>query len=446
MMQRLPEVARGELSVGLPLCDASADMLLRVLVSADRAAAQRAALEALRVDPALALWAICRADAVAPVTLEELSELLSLRLAEWLVWPAARADEHLQQTPFDPVRCADLAEASAAAAQSGSNDLQGLLHNADQWLAMAVGRPLTADELTAAIPAWLASHDSGVAGTSHDSGALPQAPTAARRHWQAVSPTADLLPEIAHRMARLSALEQRFDRMLEAEKLHALYKLAAGAGHEINNPLGSIAGRAQLLLRDEADPERRRTLAKINAQAFRAHEMIADMMLFARPPEPVRTEVDLAQVARDVLSELRESAAERNIELALAVDSDDAGAGSVVAQADAGQMLVALRAICINALDAIGGNGHVQVTVRRVDQTASPPQPAAQIVVRDDGPGITPDVRRHLFDPFFSGREAGRGLGFGLSKCWRIVTNHGGRIDVESTPGQGAQFTITLPV
>jgi hypothetical protein len=66
-------------------------------------------------------------------------------------------------------------------------------------------------------------------------------------------------------------------------------------------------------------------------------------------------------------------------------------------------------------------------------------------MVADNGPGIGPDVRRHLFDPFYSGREAGRGLGFGLPKCWRIARSHGGRIDVESTPGRGATFVVTLP-
>jgi signal transduction histidine kinase len=67
------------------------------------------------------------------------------------------------------------------------------------------------------------------------------------------------------------------------------------------------------------------------------------------------------------------------------------------------------------------------------------------IRVSDDGPGITPDERRRIFDPFFSARQAGRGLGMGLPKCWRIVTNHGGRIGVESERGRGAVFTIALP-
>ena len=244
-------------------------------------------------------------------------------------------------------------------------------------------------------------------------------------------------------LRRLDELENRFDQLLEQEKLQAMYKLAAGAGHEINNPLGSIAGWAQLLLRDETDPERRRTLAKINSQAFRAHEMIADMMLFARPPEPVKTEIDLGPLVDNVLLGLGEDAQQRGTRLVRLP-----GELSVMIRADAVQLKVALRAICVNALEAVGAGGNIDVMVRRTAMAvgdADSSGDGAEIVIRDDGPGIPPQVRRHLFDPFYSGREAGRGLGFGLSKCWRIVTNHGGRIDVDSETGHGARFTITLP-
>jgi signal transduction histidine kinase len=246
--------------------------------------------------------------------------------------------------------------------------------------------------------------------------------------------------EVAQRLRRLDDLEARFDALLEQEKLQAMYKLAAGAGHEINNPLGSIAGWAQLLLRDETDPERRRTLARINAQAFRAHEMIADMMLFARPPEPSKHPLDLVPLVDEVLTGLKDEAQQRGTQMGRIP-----GETSLFIRADAVQLRAALRAICVNALEAVGVGGHVEVSVGAAAASLAPDVPAAEIIVRDDGPGIAPQVRRHLFDPFYSGREAGRGLGFGLSKCWRIVTNHGGRIDVESETGRGAQFTITLP-
>ena len=75
------------------------------------------------------------------------------------------------------------------------------------------------------------------------------------------------------------------------------------------------------------------------------------------------------------------------------------------------------------------------------------PGPTARevkIIIRDDGPGLKPEERRHVFDPFYSARQAGRGIGLGLCKAWRIITNHGGRIEVSSQPDRGAAFIVTL--
>ncbi len=238
---------------------------------------------------------------------------------------------------------------------------------------------------------------------------------------------------IAARLARLEELETRFQELLEAEKLEAMAEFAAGAGHEINNPLTVIAGRAQLFLRDETHPERRRDLALINAQAMRVYEMIADMMLFARPPRPEKQSLDLVALVDQVVTDLRPRAALQGTVICRSGDET-----SLVVDADPIQLNVALRAICQNALDALGSGDHVEIAV-------ADSQSEATIAIRDDGPGIRPDERRHIFDPFYSARQAGRGLGLGLSKAWRIVTNHGGRIDVASQPGRGAVFTIVLP-
>ncbi|HUY36269.1 MAG TPA: ATP-binding protein [Pirellulales bacterium] len=233
-------------------------------------------------------------------------------------------------------------------------------------------------------------------------------------------------------------LETDFQRQLEIEKLEALAEFAAGAGHEINNPLAVIAGRAQLLLRGERDPERRRELAVINGQAMRIHEMIADLMLYARPPQPQVASCDLAALVSSLVVEIRPRAIERSIELSL-----DVPGVPLVIPADATQLGVALKAMVENALAVLGPGGTIDVRVRWAGDDGRGSE--AEVVVRDNGPGISPEVRRHLFDPFFSGRGAGRGLGMGLAKCWRIVTNHRGRIDVESAPGLGAAFTVRLP-
>jgi signal transduction histidine kinase len=245
---------------------------------------------------------------------------------------------------------------------------------------------------------------------------------------------ADLIPQMDRLLARLSALEQDFAGQLQREKLAAMQALAYGASHEINNPLANIAARAQSLLVDEKDPQRRRSLATINAQAFRAHEMIADLMLFAKPPAPVKKAVDLVSLADQVLRELADDAREQGTELA----RQEGGAGAFIVQADEMQLGVALRALCVNALEAVRRGGRIFVSV---DQAGG----AAQIRVSNSGPGLSEEARRHLFDPFYSGREAGRGLGLGLSKVWRIMELHGGQIVVESRDGEGTTFTLVFP-
>jgi hypothetical protein len=240
--------------------------------------------------------------------------------------------------------------------------------------------------------------------------------------------------------ARLAAYERKledFDRRLEREKLESLKELAYGASHEINNPLANIAARAQTLLADEADPERARKLSAIHRQSLRAHEMISDLMLFARPPKLVRKPLDPRPLVQRIVSEQRQLASENNVEIRCEV-----GVEPLEVLADETQLGVAIQAVLKNALEALPPGGHVWIATRKSTTQAGP---SAEITVRDDGPGISDAVRKHLFDPFFSGREAGRGLGFGLSKCWRIVTDHGGQVTVNRSGLGGAEFCILLP-
>lgn len=257
-----------------------------------------------------------------------------------------------------------------------------------------------------------------------------------------------------------------FANRLEAEKLAALAEFAAGAGHEINNPLAVISGRAQLLLARETDPERRRELATIHRQALRVREMISDLMHFARPAQPRFALVGVRELIAQVVERLALRAADAQLRIGVTLPDD-----VLTVWADRTQLSVALSAVIENALDALA---HVAIFPNGAKGTPisasaeSPPaaagertpeirvsaairqemgQPSAvAITVADDGPGFDASVRRHLFDPYFSGRAAGRGIGMGLSKCWRIVTLHGGRIEVASVAGAGATFTLVLPV
>jgi signal transduction histidine kinase len=339
---------------------------------------------------------------------------------------------------------------SGADAAASEGCLAALLHNADDWLQQAAAN--SSSPAASLLPAWLAGGDHSptvakVAGVIRSREASNEAtppeldlPTCRNRAEQAreawLAPGSwpeEQLTTLATKLTRLAQLETDFSKTLEREKLHSMAELAAGAGHEINNPLAVIAGRAQLFLHEEKDPERRRGLALINAQAMRVYEMIADLRLYARPPEPERQELDLVRHVDRLLEELGPRAAEQETALRRTGHS-----GPLSVTVDPAQWAVALKALVTNALEALGGGGHIAIELSRQ-------QDATCVRVIDDGPGIAANDLPHIFDPFFSARQAGRGLGMGLSKCWRIVTNHGGHIDVESQPGHGATFTIRLP-
>ena len=236
-------------------------------------------------------------------------------------------------------------------------------------------------------------------------------------------------------------LERDFQQRLEVDKLQAMRELAYGASHEINNPLANISSRAQLLLRGERDPERRRSLSTINSQAFRAHEMLADLMLFAKPPAIMRQSLDLAVLVEQVVAQL-ESESASGIVCRVLIDERP-----FAAEGDAVQLAVALRSMGQNALEAMELTGSLQYRLSRVQPLpgADTSTSWAEIEIQDTGPGLNDHERRHLFDPFFCGREAGRGLGLGLSKAWRILQLHGGQILVPSQPERGARLVVRLP-
>ncbi|MEZ6092699.1 MAG: HAMP domain-containing sensor histidine kinase [Pirellulaceae bacterium] len=225
-----------------------------------------------------------------------------------------------------------------------------------------------------------------------------------------------------------------FRNLLHLEKMKSLRLLAYGASHEINNPLANIAMRAETLARREEAPDRKKKLEIIRQQAMRAHHMISDLMLFANPPKIQREVFDLPPLFEMLGAEYANELATRSIEFE--TRNDVIG---MRLNADPKQLGEAIRALIDNSIESIGKEGAIVLRCS-VDSANN-----ALISVSDTGQGISDEILPSIFDPFFSGREAGRGLGFGLSKAWRIAREHGGDLRcINSQPGQTA-FLLSLP-
>lgn len=241
-------------------------------------------------------------------------------------------------------------------------------------------------------------------------------------------------------LSRIELLLMRFawEDDVEREKLASLKRLAYGASHEINNPLANIATRAQTLLRDETSPQRRQSLETINAQAFRAFDMLANLMHYAAPPMAAVQVVDLVALAKRCC---------RDVQSHWLGHFEPEWCGDVEpleVEIDPTQVSAIIQALLRNAWEACGPQGKVRLAVERC---TSDSQDEAWVAIRvfDNGPSVTADKLRIMCDPFYSGREAGRGLGFGLAKSLRIVEAHGGRLAFEPQSPQGLLVTAYLP-
>ena len=216
--------------------------------------------------------------------------------------------------------------------------------------------------------------------------------------------------------------------------LEALAEFAAGAGHELNNPLAVIVGRAQLLLAREDDPEATRSLRAIITQAQRAARILRDLMYVARPPEPRPRPCQPEEVVRACLRDLQGEADARGVRIV--AESREPG---LRVWADPDPLRQVADILTRNALEASPGGGLVQFT-------AGGDARMLRWTVHDTGRGIGANEGSHLFDPFYCGRQAGRGLGLGLPRAARIVAQAGGELKWQSVPGQGTTFHVTLPV
>jgi signal transduction histidine kinase len=238
---------------------------------------------------------------------------------------------------------------------------------------------------------------------------------------------------------RIAAQKMAESRLVQAAKLAAVGEMAAGIAHELNNPLTTIAGFTELALEEiPAEQPVYHDLQLVLRETKRARNVVRRLLDFARQTESVRTRSDINEIVADVLSLTNHLLRTGGITV-----YPDYAEHLPWVSVDRNQIKQVLLNLIHNAMHAMpaGGNLYLSTAFQRNDQ-----RDGVTIMIRDTGVGIAPEHIPRLFEPFFTTRSHEGGTGLGLSVSYGIILNHGGRIDVQSSLGEGSTFTIWLPV
>ncbi|MEZ4600207.1 MAG: ATP-binding protein [Syntrophotaleaceae bacterium] len=224
----------------------------------------------------------------------------------------------------------------------------------------------------------------------------------------------------------LSRLKEMEEQLKRADRLAAVGQLAAGMAHEIRNPLASISGSVQLLMEGaEIREEDRRLMGIVVREAHRLNQLLTDFLLFARPPAPKCTVVDISELLDELSEMLQTDGRFANIEL-----RKDYRWGFEL-WCDRAQIRQALWNLLVNGAEAMPQGGVLRLGVDRMQSI---------IYVEDSGRGIPEEIRNQIFDPFFTTKDHGTGLG--LPNVYAIVEAHGGKLEVGNAEGGGARFAV----
>jgi len=268
-----------------------------------------------------------------------------------------------------------------------------------------------------------------------------------RAHSELAARAEDLERAVA---AKAAALEEQHQQLLHAQKMESLGALAGGIAHDFNNVLFSLIGYADLILEDPGNPDEVGYCAsKIKESAQRAAELTRKLLGFARRDKPHLQTMDLSGLIREVVELLRRTV-EPRIQFRYSIESSQSQI-----MGDPQQIHQILMNLCLNAAESISGAGQVGVSTSGPVVGAdlqSGKSGIAQatryllLTVFDTGCGMSEETAAHIFEPFFTTKSRGKGTGLGLSLVYGTVKEHGGFIDVESTPGKGSTFRIYFPI
>jgi two-component system NtrC family sensor kinase len=244
--------------------------------------------------------------------------------------------------------------------------------------------------------------------------------------------------------AKTLELEQAYSNLVANEKMASLGKLAATVAHEVNNPLFGILTYARLVIKEleknhlteEARAKAIEQLRIIERESKRCGELMKTLLAYARQAPPHKQAQDLNVLVRRALELVRHQAELQGVEIV-----EKLMPGLPRCLCDAGQVQQIVLALLVNALDAMPRGGRIEV-VTETDAAGS----AAVIRVRDTGPGIPPAILPHIFEPFFTTKEDQHRTGMGLAVARTLAEHHGGGITVKSSPEEGTEFEVVLPL
>jgi two-component system sensor histidine kinase/response regulator len=235
-------------------------------------------------------------------------------------------------------------------------------------------------------------------------------------------------------------VRERTEQLLQSEKIATMGSLLAGVAHELNNPLAVVLGQTHLLRESTQEPRIAAGIEKIMTGAERCVRIVQNFLALARQQPPERGPVGLNGLVGDSLELLAYELRNDNVEVVLSLADD-----LPMLWADSHQLQQVLVNMVTNAHHAVRqrpADARMITITTRSDSALR----RVHIEIADTGPGISAEIRGRIFEPFFTTKPVGQGTGLGLSLCRGIVEEHGGTINLESEPGRGTKFDITLPV